>query len=122
MRIIIIFIALMLLANAIAFLLPTKAEVNNLKYTSKQPVNKELISLINENARDTQGTLNVDGESLQLNTAEPVCYKIGPFLRDARVAAAGVRLEEELTLSYTVDVRESTVCKCRIGGKAASSI
>jgi len=122
MRIFIILIGMFILANVVLFLLPTQAELNNLKYTSKPLVNESDVRLVSDLSQQ-KSVLKVDESALanadvapsdssnQQNSAtalKAMCYRIGPFLRESRMQSSGERLKSEMNLTYNVVVREST--------------
>jgi len=122
MRIFIILIGVFILANIVLFLLPTEAELNNLKYTSKPLINESDIRLVSDLSQQ-KSALEVDESALEVeqggaenNSADSqsqnkdlnnMCYRIGPFLRESRMQSAGKILESEMNITYDVVVRES---------------
>lgn len=163
MRILILLLGVFILANVVLFLLPTDAEVNNLKYESAPSMNQDAISFLtkkptgfesvpprdetvvsdvkdgnetndkvdsvgdnNSSAKvnilksaitSKSGQGNVDQQEIDkqkekafeqkneiVNIASLQCYRIGPFLREARMNASGKQL---IDIQYKVIEREA---------------
>jgi cell division septation protein DedD len=154
MRLLILLVAVLILGNAVAYLLPTEAEVNNLRYTAKPDINPEEVRFLLEEIVANQDTISVSEEvessiaqqstamatqeiATQVDTdsgsfngsfsgdesastsesqspqetaqelSQPsICYRIGPFLREARLESAKTRLSDELQVESDVLTRE----------------
>lgn len=134
MRILILMSGVFLLANIVLYLLPTDIETSNLKYASDPEINQtEIRFLVEEREKkvapldianlpdlsspETPGyakgyTASSDKSSQKTNT--PICYRVGPFLRETRVKAAGKQLDEKSLDHSLVERQPVSVSATRV--------
>ncbi|MGH1429005.1 MAG: SPOR domain-containing protein [Arenicella sp.] len=104
MRVLILISGVFLLVNIVLYLLPTDIETSNLKYASDPEINQEDIRFLIEDQVAIEA-LNiaaiVEGSASDSSSAAsqaissiPVCYRIGPFLRETRMTSAGKQLSD----------------------------